>query len=146
MLATIPPYWVSYLNLFKRRIGDPSKPAGQRLLRDRSPLFRANAIQRPLLIAQGANDQRVKQSETDQIVRAMTAKGAPVTYVLYSDEGHGFSRPENKLSFYAVSEAFLAQCLGGRVQPIGDDFRGSSISVPSGKDSVPGLKEALTHP
>ena len=88
----------------------------------------------------------MKQAEADQIVRAMTAKGLPVTYVLYADEGHGFARPENKLSFYAVSEAFLSQCLGGRFQPIGDDFRGSSIAVPTGKENVPGLKDALAHP
>ena len=146
LISSIPPYWTAYLDIFKRRIGDPSSKAGQRLLRDRSPLFRANAIRRPLLIAQGANDPRVKLSESDQIAKAMTAKGLPVTYVLYSDEGHGFARPENKLSFYAVSEAFLGECLGGKVQPIGDDFRGSSIAVPTGKDSIPGLREALTHP
>ena len=146
LLNSIPAYWASFLDTFKRRVGDPTTPAGQRLLRERSPLFRASAIERPLLIAQGANDPRVKQAESDQIVRAMTSKGLPVTYVLYSDEGHGFARPENKLSFYAVSEAFLAQCLGGRFQPIGDDFHGSSIAVPSGKDNVPGLKEALSHP
>ena len=146
LLSSIPPYWASFLDNFKRRVGDPTTAAGQRLLRERSPLFKAAAIQRPLLIAQGANDPRVKQAESDQIVHAMTAKGLPVTYVLYSDEGHGFARPENKLSFYAVSEAFLSQCLGGRFQPIGDDFHGSSIAVPTGKDNVPGLKEALARP
>lgn len=146
LIASVPPYWAAYLDIFKRRIGDPSTPAGQQLLRDRSPLFRANAIKRPLLIAQGANDPRVKLAESDQIAKAMVAKGLPVTYVLYSDEGHGFARPENKLSFYAVSEQFLGQCLGGKVQPIGSDFRGSSIAVPTGKDTIPGLREALTHP
>src|SRR6185295_14000651 len=88
LLSSIPPYWASFLDNFKRRVGDPTTAAGQRLLRDRSPLFKAAAIQRPLLIAQGANDPRVKQAESDQIVRAMTTKGLPVTYVLYSDEGH----------------------------------------------------------
>lgn len=146
LLNSIPAYWASFFDTLKRRVGDPTTPAGQRLLRERSPLFKANAIERPLLIAQGANDPRVKQAESDQIVRAMTAKGLPVTYVLYADEGHGFARPENRLSFYAVSEAFLAQCLGGRTQPIGEDFHGSSIAVPTGKDNVPGLKEALAHP
>jgi hypothetical protein len=63
--------------------------------------------------------------------------------VLYPDEGHGFQRPENKMSFWAVTEAFLAPHLGGRVEPVGDDFRGSSITVPSGGDQVPGLTEAL---
>ncbi len=72
-----------------------------------------DAIKKPLLIAQGANDPRVKQAESDQIVKAMKDKNLPVTYVLYPDEGHGFARPENRTSFYAVAEGFLAQCLGG---------------------------------
>jgi dipeptidyl aminopeptidase/acylaminoacyl peptidase len=146
MLANIPPYWSSMLDTFKRRVGDPATPAGKRLLRDRSPLFRADKIERPLLIAQGANDPRIKQTEANQIVRAAARKGRPVTYVLYADEGHGFARPENRLSFYAISEAFLAQCLGGRAEPIGSDFAGSSVAVPSGKQHIDGLKEALAHP
>ena len=94
---------------------------------------------RPLLIGQGANDPRVKQAESDQIVAAMTERGIPVTYLRYPDEGHGFARPENNLSFMAVAEAFLARCLGGRHQPVGDDFAGSSIEVVAGADQIPGL-------
>jgi dipeptidyl aminopeptidase/acylaminoacyl peptidase len=145
-LTNTPPYWTSFFNTFKRRVGDPTTPEGKKLLRDRSPLFRVGKIQRPLLIGQGANDPRVKQSEATQIVRAMTKKGLPVTYAFYADEGHGFSRPENRLSFYAISEAFLSQCLGGRHEPIGDDFEGASIAVPTGKEHIPGLKEALAAP
>ena len=95
------------------------------------------------MIGQGANDPRVKQAESDQIVTAMQSRKIPVTYVLYSDEGHGFARPENRLSFYAVAEAFLAPQLGGRFEPIGDDFANSSIAVPTGAEQVPGLAEAL---
>ena len=62
---------------------------------------------------------------------------------LYPDEGHGFARPQNNLSFAALAEAFLARCLGGRVQPIGDDLTGSSLTVPIGAEEVPGLVEAL---
>jgi hypothetical protein len=88
----------------------------------------------------------VKKSESDQIVAAMKAKGIPVTYVLFPDEGHGFARPENSKAFNAVAEGFLSQCLGGRAEPIGNDFAGSSISVPAGADGVPGLADALkTH-
>lgn len=146
MLANLPAYWTSMLDTYRRRVGDPGTTDGRALLTDRSPLFRAAKIQRPLLIAQGANDPRVKQSEADQIVRAMTKKNLPVTYVLYADEGHGFARPENRLSFYAISEAFLAQCLGGRAEPIGKDFEGSSVAVPTGKQHIRGLKEALSRP
>ena len=96
-----------------------------------------------MLIGQGANDPRVKQSESDQIVAAMKAKKIPVTYVLFPDEGHGFQRPPNSKAFNAVAEGFLSQCLGGRAQPIGDDFAGSSIGVPEGAAYVPGLEDAL---
>jgi dipeptidyl aminopeptidase/acylaminoacyl peptidase len=146
MLTNFPAYWRSFLETFKRRVGDPATAEGRRLLKERSPLFRASNIRRPLLIAQGANDPRVKQSEADQIVRAMKKNSLPATYVLYADEGHGFVRPQNRLSFYAVAEAFLAQCLGGRAEPFGKDFEGSSISVPSGKEHIKGLREALEHP
>ncbi|MCP4601919.1 MAG: S9 family peptidase [Proteobacteria bacterium] len=143
LLLTIPPYWAPMIDQFTRRIGDHRTEEGRVFLNERSPLNRVNKIQRPLLIAQGANDPRVKQSESDQIVDAMKAKGIPVTYVLYPDEGHGFARPENRLSFYAVTEAFLSECLGGRFEEIGEDFKGSSISVPNGSNHVPGLDEAL---
>jgi hypothetical protein len=69
----------------------------------------------------------------------------PVTYVLYPDEGHGFARPENALSFYAIAEAFLATCLGGGYEPVGEDFSGSSLTVPVGAEHVPGLAEALSN-
>src|SRR5262249_60467588 len=108
---------------------------------ERSPLTRVAAIQRPLLIGQGANDPRVKQAESDQIVSAMKAKSLPVSYVLFPDEGHGFQRPENRIAFYAVAETFLAQHLGGVVQPIGSDFQGSSITVPEGAAQIYGVAE-----
>ncbi len=75
----------------------------------------------------------------------MQEKHIPVTYVLYPDEGHGFHRPENDKSFNAVTEAFLEKQLGGRAQPIGNDFQGASITVPAGANNVPGLEQALTE-
>src|SRR5690606_34224929 len=128
LLENIPPYWAPMAPLLKRRVGDPDTE--EAFLLERSPLTRAAQIERPLLIAQGANDPRVKQRESDQIVAAMKSNNIPVVYALYPDEGHGFARPENQLSFTAVSEIFLAQCLGGSYQPIGDDFEGSSLTVP----------------
>src|SRR5690606_36053809 len=116
---------------------------GKKFLEERSPLGRVDQIRRPLLIGQGANDPRVKQTESDQIVQAMKKHGIPVTYVLYPDEAHGFARPENRLSFYAVTEAFLAEHLGGRYEPMGDALEGSSITVPAGAEGVPGLQAAL---
>ena len=143
LLSTFPPYWEAARAKFARAVGDSANEEGRKLLRDRSPLYRADAIKRPLLIGQGANDPRVKQAESDQIVAAMKERAIPVTYVLYPDEGHGFARPENSLSFNAITEAFLAHTLGGRFEPIGDDFRGSSLKVPEGTRHVAGLDEAL---
>jgi len=141
LLETIPPYWAPVINVFTTRVGDHRTEEGREFLASRSPLTHVDRIRKPLLIGQGANDPRVKQSESDQIVKAMQDKNIPVTYVLYSDEGHGFARPENRLSFNAVADIFLAEHLGGRFEPIGNDFEGSSIEVPTGAEYVPTLKE-----
>ena len=143
LLQNVPPYWVPILPMMKDRVGDWTTEEGQKSLLAKSPLARVDQIQRPLLIGQGANDPRVKQVESDQIVEAMKQKNIPVTYVLYPDEGHGFARPENRLSFYAVAEAFLSEHLGGQFEPVGEDFQGSKIQVPEGADQVPGLQAAL---
>lgn len=137
LLESIPPYWAPMIELFATRVGDHRTDEGKRLLTERSPLSYVDQIRRPLLIGQGANDPRVKQAESDQIVSAMRKHDIPVTYVLYSDEGHGFARPENSLSFNAVSEAFLARHLGGRCEPVGEDFNGATIEMPSGAEHVP---------
>jgi dipeptidyl aminopeptidase/acylaminoacyl peptidase len=143
LLASIPPYWKAFFDDMARRIGDPRTEEGRKLLAERSPIHYVERIKRPLLIAQGANDPRVKKAESDQIVEAMKRKNLRVTYVLYPDEGHGFARPQNRLSFYAVTEGFLASCLGGRFEPIGEDFAGSSLQVLEGAEHVPGLVQAL---
>lgn len=143
LLESIPPYWKPMLDMFTSRVGDPRTPEGRKLLTERSPLTHVDKIRKPLLIAQGANDPRVKQAESDQIVSAMKAKGIPVTYVLYPDEGHGFARPANRIAFYAVAEEFFAKHLGGRYEPVGDEFESSSITAPHGAEHLPGLAESL---
>jgi dipeptidyl aminopeptidase/acylaminoacyl peptidase len=143
LLKTVPPYWEAIKQQFYKRIGDPTTEAGRTLLDERSPLNRADAIVRPLLIGQGANDPRVNQAESDQIVRAMTAKSIPVTYVLFPDEGHGFARPENRIAFNAIAESFLANCLGGRAEPIGGSLAASTAQVPHGVEFVSGLRVTL---
>ncbi len=144
LLNSIPPYWASFRAQLTTRMGDPATGEGRKILHERSPLTYADQIKKPLLIGQGKNDPRVNVAESEQIVKAMQARNIPVTYVLYPDEGHGFRRPENNTAFNAVTEDFLAsKCLGGRYEPIGNDFAGSTISVPAGADLVPGLAEAL---
>src|SRR5579875_1112186 len=115
LIETIPPYWAPMVSQFHRRVGDPETEA--EFLWSRSPLSRAKDIRAPLLIAQGANDPRVKQAESEQIVAALREAGIEHEYMLFPDEGHGFAKPENRLRFYAAAERFLARHLGGRFEP-----------------------------
>ena len=126
LLQTIPPYWSTLVATFYKRMGRPEETE---FLTQRSPLFSADKITKPLLIAQGANDPRVKQAESDQIVDAMRASHLPVEYLVFPDEGHGFARPENNRKFIAAAEAFLAKYLGGRAEP------------PSPEESVDDLRQ-----
>lgn len=144
LLSSIPPYWAPAIELFATRVGDHRTEEGQKFLTKRSPLTYVDRLKKPLLIGQGANDPRVKQAESDQIVQAMQAKKIPVTYVLFPDEGHGFAKPENNMAFNAIAEAFLYRCLKGeRYEPIGEDFQGASVTVPVGAKEIPGLAQAL---
>jgi dipeptidyl aminopeptidase/acylaminoacyl peptidase len=112
LIETIPPYWAPMIAMFHRRVGNPATDAD--FLWSRSPLSRAGDIRIPLLIAQGANDPRVKQAESEQIVAALREAGIDHEYMLFPDEGHGFAKPENRLRFYAEADRFLAKHLGGR--------------------------------
>jgi len=114
LIETIPPYWQPQIALFYQRVGNPATDA--EFLWSRSPLSRAASIKTPLLIAQGANDPRVKQAESEQIVAALRDAGIDYEYMLFPDEGHGFAKPENRLKFYAAAERFLARHLGGRAE------------------------------
>jgi dipeptidyl aminopeptidase/acylaminoacyl peptidase len=114
LIKSIPPYWKPLIAVFHERVGNPETE--EEFLESRSPLFRVDQIKVPMLIAQGANDPRVKQAESEQIVAAMEEKGIDHEYILFPDEGHGFAKPENRLKFYAAAERFLAKHLGGRSQ------------------------------
>jgi dipeptidyl aminopeptidase/acylaminoacyl peptidase len=142
LLKTIPPYWTAIRTQFYKRMGDPNTPEGLALLKERSPLYYADKITKPLLIGQGANDPRVNVAESEQIVDAMKSRSIPVTYVVFPDEGHGFARPANNLAFYGITEQFLGKCLGGRAEALGNDVRQSSAKVEEGAGLVPGLSAA----
>ena len=114
LLETVPPYWAPMIAQLYRRVGNPETDA--EFLWSRSPLSRARDIRIPLLIAQGANDPRVKQAESEQIVAALTEAGIEHEYLLFPDEGHGFAKPENRIRFYTAAERFLARYLGGRYE------------------------------
>jgi len=113
-ITSVPATWRPMLAMLKRRIGDPD--ADRDLLLARSPLSAVDRIRIPVLVAQGANDPRVRREESEQVVAAMRRNGVPHEYLLFPDEGHGFVHPANRLTFYAAAERFLAEHLGGRCE------------------------------
>ncbi len=125
LLENMPPYWHAFAAMMYGRYHDPRTEEGRAWLWSRSPLSRVDAIVRPLLIGHGQNDVRCTLAESDQIVAAMRERGLPVRYLVYTDEGHGFQRPENRLAFNAAMEAFFAEHLGGACEPVGSDRDGS---------------------
>jgi dipeptidyl aminopeptidase/acylaminoacyl peptidase len=126
LFESIPPYWATFKKELVLRVGDVE--TDEEWNRKISPLFHVDNIEDPLLIGQGANDPRVNINESDQIVKAMREKDLAVTYVVYTDEGHGFARPENRLDFYGRADQFLAECLEGRSQEF-QKVEGSSAEV-----------------
>ncbi|HVM08711.1 MAG TPA: S9 family peptidase [Acidimicrobiales bacterium] len=121
LIESVPPYWAPMIAQFHTRVGNPE--TDEEFLWSRSPLSRVDEIKIPMLIAQGANDPRVKQAESEQIVAAMTEKGIEHDYMLFEDEGHGFAKPENRLKFYGAAERFLARNLGGRYEEPPTDLK-----------------------
>ena len=113
LLASVPPYWEQLRRMFNVRLGDSNTPEGKAKLERQSPLYSAGQIKTPLMVVQGANDPRVKKSESDQIVVASRDREFPVEYLVADDEGHGFRRPVNNLALYAEAERFFARYLGG---------------------------------
>ena len=105
LLETLPPYWELGRQMMYEMIGNPETERD--LLEAASPIFHVDSIRVPLFVAQGANDPRVKQSESDQIVEALKARGVEVPYMLKEDEGHGFYNEENQFDFYREMEKFL---------------------------------------
>jgi dipeptidyl aminopeptidase/acylaminoacyl peptidase len=128
-IKSFAPYW-GIRSIWNARAGNPDDPADKELLANASPLFAADRIRIAMLIAQGANDPRVIQSESDQIVAAIARNGGRAIYVVYPDEGHGLLRPPNHMDFMARAERFLAEHLGGRYEPMeGEKVPGSTAIV-----------------
>ncbi len=157
LLESVPAYWEAAKAYLYGMVGDPTTPEGEKLIREASPLFSAENINKPLLIIQGANDPRVKQAEADQIVIALRDKGQPVTYILADDEGHGFAKAVNNMAMYAAVEKFLADHIGGRYQKempieVKDRLREMTVDIntvtynsPADADAVSNLELTKTN-
>lgn len=111
-LQSIPPYWESFRKALYQEIGDPETQL--EFLKATSPLFHADKIRKPLLVVQGANDPRVLKVESDEIVAAVKKNGVPVEYLIFDDEGHGFSKKKNQISAYSTILKFLDKHLKGK--------------------------------
>ncbi|CAK6516078.1 S9 family peptidase [Rickettsia helvetica] len=133
------PYMTPLLSIYKTRIGPWDTEEEKEFLRQRSPINFVDNIKKPLFIAQGTHDVRVVQAEADQIVNAMKAKHIPVVYALYKDEGHGFAKPGNRISYYALAEQFLAKILKGRAEHIGDDLKNANLIL-NDKEKITGAE------
>ena len=125
-LNNMPPYWASFREALLKEMGDPKTDSAR--LHRISPLFNADKIKVPLMVLQGANDPRVLQVESDEIVAAARKNGVPVEYVVFPDEGHGFQKKENQIRGYSGVLAFLDTHLKGE-KPLAADSA-ASIAVP----------------
>lgn len=137
LIESFPPYWRPFLNnSWDAYIGDPEIPEDRARMLARTPISRVGDVSKPIIIFQGENDPRVTPDQSDNFVAGLSASGIPYTYVLYPDEGHGFGRSENFESFYALTEQFLAGCLGGRSEPLGDILERTSATIVEGAELV----------
>lgn len=142
-LQTMPNSWAPTAKMWSERVGNHQTEEGRSFLQQISPINFAQQIKHPLMIVRGAHDNRVDRASSEHIVSVMQSNNVPVTYLVYPDEGHGLARPQNQLSFFAITEAFLAQHLGGRYEPINDELVGSSVRIPVGAADVQGVQRAL---
>ena len=138
-LDSIPAHWKAHHAMWDRRVGSTKSAADRLQLRDQSPLYCVDKIISPVLIGQGGNDPRVVQSESTQMAEALQHHGVDVTYVTYPDEGHGFENSTNRLAFFGIVEAFLAQHLGGYFEPLGNELLDSTAEIRMGKQHIAGV-------
>jgi dipeptidyl aminopeptidase/acylaminoacyl peptidase len=142
-VQTMPPDLLREAERLTFQVGDWRTEDGKKLLADRSPGSHVEAIKSPLLIGQGKDDPLVREADTAAFVAALKSKRIPVTYAVFADEEHGLDDPANRTSFGVLTEIFLAQCLGGPFQPIGEDIAGSTMTVPVGAQHIYGLRDAM---
>ncbi|MBR9915345.1 MAG: S9 family peptidase [Algicola sp.] len=127
-LKSIPPYWESFRESLYLELGDPYTADSVRLKRI-SPLFHTDKVTKPLIVLQGAQDPRVLQVESDEIVQGVRKNGVPVEYVLFEDEGHGFVKKANQIEAYSRILKFLDTHLKEEGKPIDGETPSTEIDV-----------------
>lgn len=144
-LESTPTWWRPGMPHLRRRVYGPLVAFGGEKLAARSPLTYVGNLKAPLLVAQGTEDPRVPREQSDRFVEALEQADTPVTYLVFYGEAHGLGYHKNQLAYYASIENFLARHLGGRAEPIGDAFVGSSCVPESGVELIPGLRQGVRH-
>lgn len=127
-LKSIPPYWESMRKSLYLELGDPFTADSVRLKRI-SPLFHTDKVTKPLIVLQGAQDPRVLQVESDEIVAGVRENGVPVEYVLFEDEGHGFVKKENQIEAYSRVLQFLDKYLKNKNEPVDGEMKATEIKA-----------------
>jgi dipeptidyl aminopeptidase/acylaminoacyl peptidase len=147
LIESFPAYWRPLLEgTWYRRVGDPAEPADREDLIARSPLTHVDRIETPLLVVHGANDPRVTQLESDQLVIALRDRGVEVEYVVAPDEGHGFAGRENRMALAAAMERFLAEHIGGRYQPDMPEYLATRLAAITVDPATVTLPEPVADP
>ena len=141
LLNSIPPYWESVRQQFDYYVGDPKNPEDEVRMRRQSPLFSVEKMKAPLMVVQGANDPRVKQAESDQIVEAYRKRGQAVEYLVAADEGHGFARPDNRLAAMLALERFLHRHIGSELQQKAPKWMEEKLAKLKAGGAITGVSE-----
>jgi dipeptidyl aminopeptidase/acylaminoacyl peptidase len=144
LLNSIPPYWESVRQQFDYYVGDPKNPEDEVRMRRQSPLFSVEKMKAPLMVVQGANDPRVKQAESDQIVEAYRQRGQAVEYLVAADEGHGFARPDNRLAAMLALERFLHRHIGSELQQKAPKWMEEKLTKLKAGGTIPHVSEKKT--
>jgi dipeptidyl aminopeptidase/acylaminoacyl peptidase len=113
LVESFPPYWAAGATFIYKKFGDPNNPEHAQYQHDRSPGNYVDRIERPLLVVQGDKDARVKKDQSDRIVAALKSRSVPVYYLVLADEGHGFSKNEDYLAAYQITDRFLDRYVWG---------------------------------
>jgi dipeptidyl aminopeptidase/acylaminoacyl peptidase len=139
----VPPYFGEFNAFLRQRLGDPEDPATRARLAELSPLSFAGHLVRSTLIGHGGLDGGAQSALARDMAERARAAGAPLTYVGLAEDAGNLQSPRDRMAFYAVLEAFLAQCLGGKLEPIAADLAATRLDEPIGEELIPALAEAL---
>jgi dipeptidyl aminopeptidase/acylaminoacyl peptidase len=147
LVERTPPYLAEFSSFLRFRLGDPSDPETRERLSERSPINFAASIHLPTLIGHGALDGGQQFGLARQAAERAHDAGAPATFVALSEDGGTLARsPVDRQAYFAALEAFLAECLGGRLEPIEADVRAGHLTAPIGVEHIPALAAALEQP